>query len=101
MFQINRLKMGGPMTTNSAVSRSTTAGQAGANGPGVDTATDLRVLGLPHDASWDEICEAHARLVADLTPGPDASHGKVALAERLLDEVNLAFDSLRARSSVA
>ncbi len=88
------------MTTDPA----TPPGAAGehASGPGTDDqAADLRVLGLGATASWDDIREAHARLVADLTPGPGASHGKVALARRLLDEVNLAFDALRARSLVA
>ncbi len=61
----------------------------------------FRALGLPANATWDEVCEAHSRLVSDLTPGPDANHGNVALARRLLDEVNHAFASLRARSSVA
>lgn len=66
-----------------------------------DPCADLRVLGLSPDASWEQILEAHARLVSDLTPGDGADHGNVALAERLLDEVNRAFDALRARSSVA
>ena len=60
----------------------------------------LRVLGLSPGASSEEIRRAHARLVADLTPGPEASHRNVALAKSLLDEVNRAFTSLRL-SSVA
>lgn len=72
------------------------------NGSRIETpCADLRVLGLPPDANWEQILEAHARLVSDLTPGDGADHGNVALAERLLDEVNRAFDALRARSSVA
>ncbi len=66
-----------------------------------DTSAELRALGLPATASWDEVCAAHARLVADLTPGPDASHGNVALAMRLLDEVNGALAAIQARTSVA
>jgi len=65
-----------------------------------DVVQDLRTLGLAPGATWEDICRAHARLVADLTPGPDASHRNVALAETLLDEVNAAFSSLRF-SSVA
>lgn len=65
-----------------------------------DVVQDLRVLGLAPGATWEDICQAHARLVADLTPGPDASHRNVALAEKLLDEVNAAFAALRF-SSVA
>jgi hypothetical protein len=58
----------------------------------------LRVLGLRPDARWSDIAEAHARLVADLTPGPGATHRNVALAEALLREVNQAFDALRVRA---
>ena len=65
-----------------------------------DATRHLQVLGLSPGASSDEIHRAHARLVADLTPGPGASHRNVALANALLDEVNSAFDSLRL-SSVA
>lgn len=65
-----------------------------------EAARHLRVLGLSPGATSDEIRRAHARLVADLTPGPEASHRNVALAQSLLDEVNTAFDSLRL-SSVA
>ncbi len=61
----------------------------------------LKTLGLNPGASWEEVCQAHARLVADLTPGPGADHRNVELANRLLDEVNQAFDSLRVLSSVA
>lgn len=101
MFQISRTKMDGPMTTNTVVSCPEAADEQANGGRGDVTSAELRVLGLPAEASWEEIREAHAKLVADLTPGPEASHGNVALARRLLDEVNLAFDSLRARSSVA
>ncbi len=70
-------------------------------GPQDEASEHFRALGLRTGASWDEICDAHRRLVSDLTPGPEASHRNVALANRLLDEVNQAFASLRARSSVA
>lgn len=66
-----------------------------------DVAQHLQVLGLTTEATWDEIRAAHRRLVADLTPGPDATHRNVALANHLLAEVNRAFDSLRASVSVA
>ena len=55
----------------------------------------LRALGLSPGASWEEVSRAHASLVADLTPGPGASHRNVALAKALLDEVNSAYASLR------
>ncbi|MGI9598315.1 MAG: hypothetical protein ACR2QK_19280 [Acidimicrobiales bacterium] len=63
-----------------------------------DTAAHLQVLGLAGGATSEEIAAAHARLVSDLTPGPDASHRNVALAERFLNEVNHAFQSLRMQS---
>ena len=63
-----------------------------------DVSENLRVLGLSNDATWDDICTAHARLVADLTPGADATHQNVALAEAFLREVNEAFSSLQIRS---
>lgn len=63
-----------------------------------DVAENLRVLGLSYDATWEDICAAHARLVADLTPGADATHQNVALAEAFLREVNEAFSSLQIRS---
>lgn len=62
------------------------------------TTANLEVLGLPPGARWDEITDAHARLVSDLTPGLDASHRNVALAEQFLHEVNEAFASLRLQS---
>lgn len=62
------------------------------------TAVHLQMLGLAPGASWDEIVEAHARLVSDLTPGPNASHRNVSLAEQFLSEVNQAFASLRMQS---
>lgn len=62
------------------------------------SAANLRTLGLSVGASWDEITQAHARLVSDLTPGPGASHRNVALAEELLAEVNQALASLRMQS---
>ncbi|MEM7276235.1 MAG: hypothetical protein AAF547_24385 [Actinomycetota bacterium] len=65
-----------------------------------EAARHLRVLGLGPGASWDEICDAHRRLVADLTPGAGASHPNVALAESFLREVNDAFSSLRIHSVV-
>lgn len=89
------------MTADSALPCPTATGEDATSNRGEDPSADLRVLGLRTKASWEEIRDAHARLVADLTPGPDASHGNVALARELLNEVNLAFDSLRSRSSVA
>ncbi len=62
------------------------------------SADHLQTLGLRPGASWDEIAEAHARLVADLTPGTGASHRNVALAQQLLAEVNQALASLRVQS---
>ena len=66
-----------------------------------DELEHLRVLGLPPGSSWDDVRRAHAALVSDLTPGPEACHTKVGLANRLLEEVNHAYTSLRARTSVA
>lgn len=63
-----------------------------------DVANNLRVLGLSNDASWEDICSAHERLVADLTPSVGANHQNVALAEAFLREVNEAFSSLQIRS---
>ncbi|MEM9654669.1 MAG: hypothetical protein AAGA65_21440 [Actinomycetota bacterium] len=63
-----------------------------------DVADNLRILGLSNDASWDDICAAHQRLVADLTPSAGATHQNVALAEAFLREVNDAFSSLQIRS---
>jgi curved DNA-binding protein CbpA len=63
-----------------------------------DVTQHLRVLGLTNDASWDDICDAHQRLVADLTPSVGAAHQNVALAESFLREVNEAFSSLQIRS---
>jgi hypothetical protein len=102
MMLFSRAKRDGCMTGDPGMPD---AGQSSDQPCGSD-ATDelgvqLQVLGLARGASWDDICVAHRRLVADLTPGPDASHRNVALARRLLSEVNSAFDSLRARSSVA
>lgn len=99
MFQLGRSNMDNRMTAETVADRP--AVTASTNSRIDDTAPEFRVLGLPANAGWDQICEAHARLVADLTPGPDAAHGNVGLAKRLLDEVNGAFDTLRARSSVA
>ncbi len=97
MFQLSRSNTDNRMTAEVVTERSAPRAATRID----DTSSELRALGLPADASWNEICAAHARLVADLTPGPDASHGNVALARRLLDEVNGAFDALRARSSIA
>ncbi len=58
------------------------------------------ILGVSPEATWEEICEAHERLVADMTPGPKADHLRVTLALSMLDEVNLAFASLQ-RQAVA
>ncbi|MEM7323911.1 MAG: hypothetical protein AAF531_12560 [Actinomycetota bacterium] len=63
-----------------------------------DVADNLRILGLSNGASWDDICAAHQRLVADLTPSAGATHQNVALAEAFLREVNDAFSSLQIRS---
>lgn len=68
------------------------------DGRRLPSADHLQTLGLRPGASWDEITEAHARLVADLTPGPGASHRNVALAEQFLAEVNQALASLRVQS---
>ena len=62
------------------------------------TVVQLRMLGLSPGATWEDITEAHARLVSDLTPGPNASHRNVSLAEQFLSEVNQAFASLRMQS---
>ncbi len=59
------------------------------------------ILGVSDDASWEQICEAHARLVADMTPGPKADHQRVTLALAMLDEANLAFASLQRQAAVA
>ncbi len=58
------------------------------------------ILGVSDEASWEEISNAHSRLVADMTPGPKADHQRVTLALAMLDEVNLAFASLQ-RQAVA
>ena len=60
-----------------------------------DTAMHLQTLGLPPGATWEQATAAHRSLVADLTPGPDASHSNVELAQRYLLEVNQAYASLR------
>ncbi len=62
-----------------------------------DSTVWLSALGLKDGASWEHIHAAHQSLVADLTPGSGASHSKVELAERLLAEVNEAYDALRLR----
>lgn len=91
MMKFKRGKKSTPTTGETAEPGSTAAAVDG----------HLQVLGLAPDATWDEIRTAHRRLVADLTPGPDANHRNVALANRLLAEVNRAFDSLRSSVSVA
>lgn len=58
------------------------------------------ILGVPENASWDDICAAHARLVSDMTPGPGADHSRVQLALSMLDEVDQAFATLQ-RQAVA
>lgn len=92
MFQLGRTKVDGRAASQSPTTSANSDREFSA---------DLRILGLRGHATWDEIQDAHARLVADLTPGPGASHRNVALATQLLDEVNAAFRALRARSSVA
>lgn len=53
------------------------------------------VLGLDESATWHDVKRAYRGLVSDLTPGPNASHANVAVAQQMLDEVNEAFASLR------
>lgn len=89
------------MTTEPGVSVADDMDDERGTGRDEEIADHLHVLGLPSDAGWDEICDAHRRLVSDLTPGPEATHRNVALANQLLSEVNSAFDSLRAIASVA
>lgn len=60
-----------------------------------DAAVHLQALGLPPNSSWAEVTVAYDRLISDLTPGPDASHSNVALAQKFLVEVNQAYASLR------
>jgi len=55
----------------------------------------LETLGLGETASWEDIERAHERLVADLTPGPEADHKNVEMALEMLAEVNEAFARLR------
>jgi hypothetical protein len=101
MFQLSRSKVDNRMATDVANGRTEVAAVSVSGSRVEDRCADLRVLGLSAEASWEQILAAPARLVSDLTPGDGADHGNVALAERLLDEVNRAFDALRARSSVA
>lgn len=51
----------------------------------------LAVLGLDDTATAEDITTAYRRLVSDLTPGPDADHGRVELALAMLEEVNQAY----------
>jgi hypothetical protein len=81
-------------TTTRAEARIVT-GDTGHDSPIEDAAAHLQALGLPASATWEQATEAHRRLVADLTPGPDASHSNVELAYRYLNEVNQAYASLR------
>lgn len=81
--------------------RPTTSSSIAAERRADDVGRHLQVLGLGPDASWDDVCLAHQRLVADLTPSDGASHRKVALAESFLAEVNQAFSSLRVMQPVA
>lgn len=99
VFLFSRAKMDGQMTSDPAAPTSVDNAEP-RSGRSDDDTEHLRILGLAPGASWDEICRAHERLVADLTPGPEASHRNVALARNLLNEVNSAFASLRL-SSVA
>lgn len=55
----------------------------------------LSVLGLDETASAEDISAAHRRLVSDLTPGPDANHGRVELALAMLEEVDQAYRWLK------
>ena len=77
-----------PMLDGAAASSTTSDNDA-------ELATHLRALGLSEGASWEDITEAHRRLVSDLTPGPSASHRKVSLAKKYLAEVNAAYESLQ------
>ena len=63
-----------------------------------EQAAHLRVLGLEPGAKWAAIERAYQQLVADLTPGPSASHRNVELAESMLAEVETAYRSLRLHS---
>lgn len=102
LFVLRPTRGGKPWTSHlAAIARSessTTSTPSSADTTDVESAA-LRVLGVPPDASWDDITRAHARLVADLTPGPGASHRNVALATRLLQEVEQAFSSLQVRAA--
>jgi hypothetical protein len=55
----------------------------------------LAVLGLDETATVEDITLAHHRLVSDLTPGPDADHGRVELALAMLEEVDQAYRWLK------
>ena len=55
----------------------------------------LAVLGLNEAATVEDITLAHHRLVSDLTPGPDAKHGRVELALAMLEEVDQAYRWLK------
>ncbi|MGH1489686.1 MAG: hypothetical protein ACRBK7_09880 [Acidimicrobiales bacterium] len=83
-------------TAKKAAGKTSATDKAASDSPA--TAVHLQMLGLSPGATWDEITEAHARLVSDLTPGPNASHRNVSLAEQFLSEVNQAFASLRMQS---
>lgn len=97
MFQLSRGKHNRPMTPSTSAPSSPDPADRLAD----DESKHLRVLGLAPGSTWDDVRRAHAALVSDLTPGPEACHTKVGLANRLLDEVNQAYTSLRARTSVA
>ena len=101
MFMFSRMKSG---ATSTAPATSVRAARPATVDPAIEAeaadvidqaAPHLRALGLSPGASWEEVSRAHASLVADLTPGPGASHRNVALAMALLDEVNSAYASLR------
>ncbi len=99
MFMFSRMKSGAtaPATSVRAARPATVDPAIEAEAADVidEAAPHLRALGLSPGASWEEVSRAHASLVADLTPGPGASHRNVAMAMALLDEVNSAYASLR------
>ncbi len=56
----------------------------------------LRILGLVGEPTQDDIQSAYRGLVADMTPGKNADHSRVSLANTLLAEVELAYEELSA-----
>lgn len=56
----------------------------------------LRILGLAGEPTNADIRDAYKGLVADMTPGENANHSRVAVAKSLLAEVELAYQELSA-----